>query len=291
MTEALIPSTASDERADDRLLLEARFRFLDAHVRLLCNSLSLLQHWNSVYSAFRTDLPLTDVTVRVRAGLGDELEAWFEVSGLQRTWDGRETILPPVGLPPLNRYLWLQATAVTRSGHSLLLVGGPKTGKTALAIACLASGARLLSDGFTPLDPADLLVLPFPKALRLPRGVLRLLDIDPTHPALTPFQTRTGEIEWRAPATGLPGHQASNVAADVAAIIVLESAVVVDTPRLVPLTPADAFASLVRHLQQRPYSAVRATDALVRLSRRAPAYTLELGEPRRTADVLRHLLD
>ena len=53
------------------------------------------------------------------------------------------------------------------------------------------------------LDPRDLLLAPFPKTLRLRREVLAQLSIDPAHPALIPFRTQAGTVEWRT-YVGLP---------------------------------------------------------------------------------------
>ena len=83
----------------------------------------------------------------------------------------------------------------------MLLLSEQRPGRTLLSVAMLTRGAWLLADEIVPLDPQDLLVAPFPKALILDREALGLLGIDLAHPALMPFRSSLSShwpfLSWR----------------------------------------------------------------------------------------------
>jgi hypothetical protein len=287
------PDTGPDGEPDtEQNLVEAGFRFLGVDVHVFSQSVRQLQYWCAVFAAFRVAPRPEAIRIRVRRALGEPgPRPIIEAHGEVREWNGSEELLPPLGVPPFNRWLYLSGSVVGRAGHAVLILAGPETGKTSLVVAALARGAWLLADGLVPLDPADLLVHPFPKSLRLPRAALQLLAIEPSHPALSPFRTRAGEVQWRCEPRALLGRRAANVAADIAAVVLLDASERRGEPTLAPLAPQEAFVQLVRHLHQRPEGTAAATDALVRLARRAPAFELRAGSsPQATAAVLDRLL-
>jgi hypothetical protein len=214
----------------------------------------------------------------------------IESDGELRTWRGNEAILPPLATPPLDRWVYLQGVVVGRAGQAVLVVGGPGAGLTLLAMSVVTQGAWLLADGIVPLDPADLLLAPFPKAIRLRREALTLLAIDQAHPALTPFRTREGTVEWRADPRALLGSRAARVPAGIGAIVFLNSTTRTGDPHLEPVGPEQALLRLLRHLHQPPIDPGATETSLTKLCRQVPAYTLRAGQPTATARLVHEML-
>jgi hypothetical protein len=271
-------------------MVRAVFEVLGVRVEVESVSVDLLHYWSSVYGAFRIRPTAAEITVQVTSWNGaDEPvpgEALITAAGRTRRWDGHEELFPPLGTPPLDSYIYLSGAVVGRAGQAALVLGGPGRGKTMLTIATLARGAWLLSDGVVPIDPQDLLAAPFPKTLRLRREALELLSIDPAHPALIPFRTRSGIIEWWARPDELLGLRSARVAADVGAIVALERADPGAQSKLEPLRPREALQHLLGQLYQPPANFQGCMDALVKLCGRAPAYRLAAGPPGPTAKLL-----
>jgi hypothetical protein len=293
--------------AGDEPSVQAMFEFLGAKIHVVSASVGLLRRWATLYEAFRTRPGLADITVVVGCtGDTDEPrpgEAVVIVGDVVKPWNGLEPLFPPLWVPPLDRWLHLRGTAVGRAGQAVLLLSRPNAGKTLLAVALVARGAWLLADELVPLDPADLLVAPFPKSLRLRREALGLLGIDLAHPALLPFHAEDGGIEWRAEPGGLFGARSSRVAADVGALVFLEPRgdsgagangddadryreYAEDTARLEPLRPREALATLAAQLLRAPKDFQTGMEALVRLCDRAPAYRLVPAHPAANARLL-----
>jgi hypothetical protein len=274
--------------AGDEPSVQAMFEFLGAKIHVVSASVGLLRRWATLYEAFRTRPGPADITVVVGCtGDTDEPrpgEAVVVVGDVVKPWNGLEPLFPPLWVPPLDRWLHLRGTAVGRAGQAVLLLSRPNAGKTPLAVALVARGAWLLADELVPLDPADLLVAPFPKSLRLRREALELLGIDLAHPALLPFRAEDGGIEWRAEPGGLFGARSSRVAADVGALVFLEPGG--DTGRLERLRPRDALATLAAQLLRAPKDFQTGMEALVRLCDRAPAYRLHPAHPAASARLL-----
>jgi hypothetical protein len=293
---ALVPDWVEREPSlPDAPALEAMFRFFGTDVRVRSANVGLLQHWATVYGAFRVPPGPAEITVRVTSAAdGPPVpgQVVFEHGDDRRIWRGDGTVFPPLGMPPLDRWVHLRGAAVARAGRAVLLVGSPHCGKTLLAMAVVARGASLLSDGLLALDPHDLLLAPFPKTLRLRREVLAQLSIDPAHPALIPFRTQAGTVEWRADPRMLLGPRAARVAADVGAVVFLEPPDGPGDPHLEPVDPDQAFLRLLGHLHQRLSALVMAHGPLAMLSRRVPSFSLSLGSARHTARLLdQQLLD
>ena len=291
----------------DEPSVQAMFEFLGAKIHVISASVGLLRRWATLYEAFRTRPGLADVTVVVGCNSDTDEprpgEAVVIVGDVVKPWNGTEPLFPPLWVPPLDRWLHLRGTAVGRAGQAVLLLARPNAGKTLLAVALVARGAWLLADELVPLDPADLLVAPFPKSLRLRREALGLLGIDLAHPALLPFHAEDGGIEWRAEPGGLFGARSSRVAADVGALVFLEPRGdtgasangddadryrddAEDTARLEPLRPREALATLAAQLLRAPKDFQTGMEALVRLCDRAPAYRLLPAHPAASARLL-----
>jgi hypothetical protein len=273
------------------MLAESSYDFLGTRVRVRSAIVDVVQYWNAVFAEFRT---VQDgdahVTVCVQEWPGCAPSVTVSEGFATLAWDGHEPLMPPLRRGGMDRWLYLQASAFGRDGQAVLVLGGPGSGKTTIALAAVARGASLVADDVVPLDPGDLLLLPFPKSLRLRQEVLGLLGIPRSHPSVAPFRTRSGAVEWRARPTELIGRRSARTASDVAAIVLLDADERDGTARLRRLSDGETFEALVRHLDQRPRSSETATDALVRLCRRVPGYALTAGPPPETAALLDELL-
>jgi hypothetical protein len=282
-----VNGTAAERDHVEHLWLEVLFDFLGTTVRLVSANVEHLQHWCAVYSEFRVNQREAEITVRIsdRASKMTPRGVTIETPDNVTLWDGRSPLLPPLRAPGLNRYIYLQGAATGRDGHAVLMVGGRRSGRTTLATACAARGVRLLADDLVPIDPEDLLAMPWPKALALPAPVLSELGVHPSMPGLVPFVTRGGELRWRVAPSALFGKQLTRVPTDVAAIVFLET----DgdsNPGLRDVPAGEAFERLVRHLETRPENRELTADALVRLCRRVPAFALRLNNPTDDAALL-----
>jgi hypothetical protein len=294
VTYATLRARQSQVQADgDSFSVETMFRFLGVDVRVLSANVGLVQHWAAVYGAFRAPPGPARITVRVQGPAeGPPVPGLvtIESDGKLRTWRGNEAILPPLATPPLDRWVYLHGVVVGRAGQAVLVVGGPGAGLTLLAMSVITQGAWLLADGIVPLDPADLLLAPFPKAIRLRREALTLLAIDQAHPALTPFRTREGAVEWRADPRALLGSRAARVPAGTGAIVFLNSTTRTGDPHLEPVRPEQALLRLLRHLHQPPIDPGATETSLTKLCRQVPAYTLRAGQPAATARLVHEML-
>ena len=289
MTDAALLATTAGATLDAPSV-HAIFRILDTRVGVVSASVGLLRQWSAEYAEFRARPGPAEVTVAVgsssdtdRPGPG---EAAVIVDGIVRLWDGAEELFPPLWAPPLDRGLQLRGAAVGRAGHAVLLLAEPDAAVTRLTVATLLHGAWPLAYGLVPVDPDDLLVAPYPKALTLPRQTLAELGIDLAHPALAPFRTPAGGIEWYAQPGALLGSCWSRVAAEASAMVFLEPGAAGQGARLQALPPRQALARLTASLLRLPADFQSGMDALVRLCGRTPAYRLLAGPPGHTARLL-----
>jgi hypothetical protein len=281
------------QAVDDSFSVETFFRFLGVDVRVLSANVGLMQHWAAVYGAFRAPPGSASITLRVYGPEdGPPLpgQVTIESNGVLQMWRGNEPILPPLATPPLDRWVYLQGAVVGRAGQAVLVVGGPGAGLTLLAMSVVAHGAWLLADGVVPLDPVDLLLAPFPKAIRLRREALSLLAIEQAHPALTPFLTLEGAVEWRADPRALLGSRAARVPAGAGAIVFLSPTARSGGPHLEPIGTEQALPRLLGHLHQPPVDPDATEKALTKLCRQVPAYTLRVGQPATTARLFHEVL-
>lgn len=294
MTYAVVSARqVEDQLAGDSFPVETMFRFLGVDVRVLSANVSLVQHWAAMYGAFRAPPGPARITVRVHGpaeGPPVPGQVTIKSDDVLRTWRGNEALMPPLATPPLDRWIYLHGAVAGCAGQAVLVVAGPGSGLTLLAMSVVAQGAWLLADGTVPLDPVDLLLAPFPKAIRLRREALSLLAIDQAHPALTPFRTQQGAVEWRADPRALLGSRAARVPAGIGAVVFLSPTTRTGDPHLEPVKPEQAFLRLLGHLHQRPADPEATEKALTKICRQVPAYTLRAGSPTATAQLVHELL-
>ncbi len=100
-----------------------------------------------------------------------------------------------------NQHLLLHAGALELDGTGLLLVGEPGSGKSTLTAALALAGARLLSDEFGILMPAERLLLPLPKPVALKNRSIDLIRGWSAEARLGPVYRKThkGDVAHLAP--------------------------------------------------------------------------------------------
>src|SRR5512144_1140059 len=250
-----------DDAADgEDALAEAGFRFLGVDVHVFSSSVRQLQYWSAVFAAFRAAPGPEAIRIRVAGPLGGPgPRPLIEANGQVREWNGSEEQIPPLAVP-------------RSTGGSIFPApswAGPVT-------PCSYSPARGRARPPSSWPPSRAARRCSPTAwCRWTPGTW----------------TRAGEVQWRSEPRALLGPRAARVAADIAAVVLLDASERRGDPTLTRRDPQEAFVHLVRHLHQRPEDGPAAADALVRLAGRAPAYRLHAGSsPQASASVLDRLL-
>ncbi len=185
-------------------------------------------------------------------------------------------------------YLQIHAAALARSGHGLIMAAESGFGKTTLAAGLLARGWQYLSDEFALIDPDDLRIHPFPKALCVKNGsfpVMERLGL----PVWRRHYVKAlkGEVGYVNP---LAGGRAVAARACPARLIVFPRYAENTRPRLYPISRAQAAFELARHALNRNVHGARAASILSDLARGARCYALDSGPIRETCDELERLI-
>jgi HprK-related kinase A len=77
-----------------------------------------------------------------------------------------------------KHYLLLHAATVEKDGRALIMTGESGAGKSTLAALLGERGWRLMGDEFALLDLADGALLPFPRAISLKNGAIRVMEAE-----------------------------------------------------------------------------------------------------------------
>ncbi len=77
-----------------------------------------------------------------------------------------------------KRYLLLHAATVEKDGRALIMTGESGAGKSTLAALLGERGWRLMGDEFALLDMASGDLLPFPRAVSLKNGAIRVMEAE-----------------------------------------------------------------------------------------------------------------
>src|SRR6185503_12275833 len=75
-----------------------------------------------------------------------------------------------------RRWLLLHAASVEKDGRALILTGESGAGKSTLAALLGERGWRLMGDEFALLGLDDGLLRPFPRAISLKNGAIRVME-------------------------------------------------------------------------------------------------------------------
>jgi len=77
-----------------------------------------------------------------------------------------------------KQYLLLHASSVEKDGRALIMTGESGAGKSTLAALLGERGWRLMGDEFALLDMASGALMPFPRAISLKNGAIRVMEAE-----------------------------------------------------------------------------------------------------------------
>ena len=100
-----------------------------------------------------------------------------------------------------KHYLLLHAATVEKDGRALIMTGESGAGKSTLAALLGERGWRLMGDEFALLDLEDGKLMPFPRAISLKNGAIRVMEaqVDPARFGPRLEGTPKGEIRHMRP--------------------------------------------------------------------------------------------
>lgn len=176
--------------------------------------------------------------------------------------------------------LFLHAAAVSRRGRAVLLLADSGGGKSTATWAAVHEGFALLSDELAPVQPAEGLVLPHPRAV--------CLKVRPPGPWPLPDGTLQSTGGFHVPPDRLPLPAADGPAA-IGALVFVGYRPDLAEPALSPIGAAACAARLYSHSLNPLAHGADGLDAVAALAERCPAFLLHSGELRATARLLASL--
>lgn len=198
MSDVATNLAAEPSGRDDAWAFESgRFQALghEFSVRTTCAALG--RHVDHVFSPFA--VPGTPATWYSIRELEDEGETWYLVDfgedRVVRTKWARRAFgmllwhMNQETIRRSHRFTLLHASAAERDGIAAIFPAPMESGKTTLVAGLLRAGLRYLTDEAAAIDPENLRVHPFPKALSIDPGSWDVLaDLEPhVDPAVAPF--------------------------------------------------------------------------------------------------------
>ena len=186
-------------------------------------------------------------------------------------------------------YLQIHAATLSRNGRGLIMAAESGFGKTTLAAGLLARGWEYLSDEFALIDPSDLRINPFPKALCVKHGsfpVMERLGL-PLWRQRHYVKALKGEVGYVNPLAGC-----RTIVAEPCPVrlIVFPRYAENARPRLYPISRAQAAFELARHALNRNVHGSSTASILSELARGAECYALDSGAIEETCDTLDRLV-
>ena len=173
----------------------------------------------------------------------------------------------------LSHLLLLHAGAVEKNGYALLLPGLPGAGKSTLTAALSLRGWRLLSDEFGAYDPAENRFRAVLKPVALKNASIDVIRAFAPHAPIGPEfpKTRKGTVAHLA---AEPDAVARRHVAARPGAFVLPRWQAGSATRLEPVPPESLFGALAFNAFNYRLLGAVGFDAVVRLTRRCPAWQL-----------------
>jgi HprK-related kinase A len=171
-----------------------------------------------------------------------------------------------------KRFMLLHAASVERGGRALILTGESGAGKSTLAALLGERGWRLMGDEFALLDLASGRLHPFPRAISLKNGAIKVMQAMVARDRLGPLLEGTpkGVIRHLRPRAGAIARMSE---AAVPALILFPR---FGQDRAVrPVGPAEVFVRLTQASTNYVTLGGRGFDALTRLVTSAPAVAVD----------------
>lgn len=254
-------------------------------MRLECGEPDLVPHLASLYSALSAEPGLAPDRFRLDRG-SDGLWQGESPSGARfegpdaadvLSWlDDELTIGMQHRRPDL---LFVHAAALVRGGRALLLVAESGGGKSTTTWAALHHGFALLSDELAPVDPASLVVHPYPRAVCLKGDAPAGYPLPPG----TVRASRTSCIAVR--------HVPTAAAAPLAALVYVSYQPTDPRPTIREITPAESAARLYANSLNPLAHGGEGLDAMASLAPRVRSFVLRSGDLPATCALLADALD
>ncbi|HVE63502.1 MAG TPA: hypothetical protein VNB94_06855 [Mycobacteriales bacterium] len=177
----------------------------------------------------------------------------------------------------------LHAAGAERNGVGVVLPAPMECGKTTTVSGLLRRGFRYLTDEAVAIDPATLLVQPFPKALSIDRGSWPVLpDFEPPPPRLVLDQ-------WQVPPSAIRPDLVSGPV--LPRLFVLPRYQAGVRTALEPLSRAKTLMALVECTFEFPGQPRRNLETLGRVLAGCDCYRLDIGNLDQAVDLISGLVD
>jgi len=168
------------------------FEFGSVVVQISSEIASMSEHLRRVLASLALENPGSASSMRtcrevaIIARSGEESLVAIYLDGHRVLDDLTETVAMERLLQELNQLatqsvddaILLHAGAVERDGHVVVIAGESGSGKSTLTASLVAAGFRYVTDEMTIIEPEGFAVRPYPKALDLDEGSLRLLGME-----------------------------------------------------------------------------------------------------------------
>lgn len=171
----------------------------------------------------------------------------------------------------VESHVVLHAAGARRADVTVLLPGGEEHGKTTTVAGLLREGYDYVTDEAFAVDPDDLTVKPFPKALSLDPGSWYLF------PECRPPWSSARARQWQVPPEHLNGRAAPVEAVRPPKVIVFPKYTAGSTTRLHPMSRAEAVRALALCTFEFHRHPRRNLDTLAELAAPAIAARMEIG--------------
>lgn len=242
---------------------------LSAHVQRILGSLATEEAPQHSYSV--VDRGTGTRARRVRTYLDHQRVATSSSDGALAyvLWHLNRSVL---GSAPAH--LLVHAAALEHHGDGVLLPGPSGSGKSTLAAALVMGGMGYLSDEVAAVDPARLVLVPFPKPLTLKEGSWDVLA--ELAPAVDAVPAAYRERQWHVdPRTIRPRSIAGPCRPRLMVFPCYHPGA---TTRLAPLGRAEAVAKLAANAFSLPFPGQQGLGTMAELVRDCLAFTLVVGD-------------
>jgi hypothetical protein len=182
--------------------------------------------------------------------------------------------------------LLIHAATVSVGGRGVMLAGASGSGKSTLAAALVAKGADYLCDEFAIVDPTDLRLIPFPKALCVKAGSFGLVrDLGlPLWSRRCHVKAFKGRVGYVSPANLQPASEPVPLAT-----VIFPRFTACPQPRAFRVGRGQAVFNLAAAMLNRADFPGEATDLAERLITGARCHTVESGDLAATATLIAQL--
>jgi hypothetical protein len=269
-----------------------QFHIIGKKIRVRCDDELLMSLVLSNYEAFVEPGDTADLeyTVRRRPSGGfhisrgnetlvdeasDEIIKYLVVYSLEK--------LITLDLQHLRTDLYFVHSSVLERGErAIMIVAESGTGKSTTTWALLQHGFRYLSDELAPIDPASLVVHPYPHAL--------CLKSPPPGNYPLPEKAARTERTIHIPVTTMPSAAISEPR-PLHALFFLQRNANACVPSFTEVSPAEAGARLYVNTLNALAHPGSGLDVAIRIAGAVPAYSLNAGELRATCELISNVVE